>query len=52
MCMYFLPWYVFVYLYEICFYTYSSDNLRYFYYWVLYYLNYLRDFDVSVAVPV
>ena len=26
--------------------------LRYFYYWVLYYLNYLRDFDVSVVVPV
>ena len=21
-------------------------------YWVLYYLNYLRDFDVSVVVPV
>ena len=30
----------------------TSDNLRYFYYWVLYYLNYLRDFDVSVVVPV
>jgi len=46
--------YLFVYLYEICFYT--STYLRYFYYyyyyWVLYYLNYLRDFDVSVVVPV
>ena len=29
-----------------------TEYLRYFYYWVLYYLNYLRDFDVSVVVPV